>query len=167
MGAGNTPPATSSRGGAQGTGRRGAFSSDDSFYSVSPGDSAMGRYVQPVHRSPRLMRTVHQTGTDSPVLTFHFPTVDGAPRPIRFERPVRVIEARRLDDVRPALAEVERETAEGAWAAGFVTYEAAPAFDPDLVVRNGARMPLAWFGIFDAPGSVAAAADGDAEIMDA
>lgn len=113
------------------------------------------------------MRTVRQTGTDSPVLTFHFPTVDGAPRPIRFERPVRVIEARRLDDVRPALAEVERETAEGAWAAGFVTYEAAPAFDPDLVVRNGARMPLAWFGIFDAPGSVAAPADGEAEIMDA
>lgn len=106
---------------------------------------------------------MHQTEAHAPVLTFHFLDADGAPRPIRFERPRRVIEAWRLEDVRPALAEVEREAAAGAWAAGFASYEAAPAFDPELVVRDGTRMPLLWFGIFDAPDAVAAATDGGAE----
>jgi para-aminobenzoate synthetase/4-amino-4-deoxychorismate lyase len=70
---------------------------------------------------------------------------------LAFERPTRVLEARRLADVRPLLREVEAEAARGRWAAGLVRYEAAPAFDPALRVRGGDDAALAWFAVFDAP----------------
>lgn len=42
--------------------------------------------------------------------------------------------------------------------AGFVSYEAAPAFDPGLTVRVAsdpfADLPFAWFGVFKAPTAV-------------
>jgi para-aminobenzoate synthetase / 4-amino-4-deoxychorismate lyase len=68
-----------------------------------------------------------------------------------FRDPRRIVAAGTLADVIPALAAVEAETAGGAWAAGFLTYEAAPAFDPAMLAHPAGRLPLAWFGIFDAP----------------
>ena len=52
------------------------------------------------------------------------------------------------------LADVERQVVAGRWVAGFVTYEASPAFDPAFVVRapDGSHvenLPLVWFGVFD------------------
>ena len=38
---------------------------------------------------------------------------------------------------------------EGQTAIGFLSYEAAPAFEPVMRVRAQARMPLAWFALFD------------------
>ncbi|HEX6751895.1 MAG TPA: aminodeoxychorismate synthase component I [Longimicrobium sp.] len=62
----------------------------------------------------------------------------------------RVVRAHALGDVLPAMREVERAVAEGLHAAGFMAYEAAPAFDPALVTRvPDPRLPLAWFGIFE------------------
>jgi para-aminobenzoate synthetase/4-amino-4-deoxychorismate lyase len=69
----------------------------------------------------------------------------------RFENPIEVIEANALEDVRPALGRVERAAAEGLYAAGFVSYEAAPAFDRALRVRQKSEVPLLWFALFDAP----------------
>lgn len=44
------------------------------------------------------------------------------------------------------LAEVEGEVARGRWVAGFVCYEAAPAFDPVMKVSAAeSQLPLAWF----------------------
>jgi len=40
---------------------------------------------------------------------------------------------------------VERD---GLHAAGFISYEAAPAFDPSLPVRHDDGFPLLWFGLF-------------------
>jgi para-aminobenzoate synthetase/4-amino-4-deoxychorismate lyase len=60
----------------------------------------------------------------------------------------RVIEAREIGEVVDVLAEVEREVARGRWVAGFVCYEAAPAFDPVMKVSGAAsEMPLAWFAV--------------------
>ncbi len=62
----------------------------------------------------------------------------------------RVIEARTMDAVVPALAEVEMAAAEGYHAAGYVGYEAAPAFDGALATRRPPHgLPLLWFGIFE------------------
>lgn len=69
-----------------------------------------------------------------------------------FKNPLEVISVSDLNEVRLALREVERAARAGAYAVGFVAYEAAPAFDRALVVREAAT-PLAWFGIFDAPAS--------------
>lgn len=62
--------------------------------------------------------------------------------------------ARTVTQVGEVLAAAEREVAAGRWVAGFVTYEAAPAFDTAFVVRSTpgtevADLPFAWFGIFD------------------
>lgn len=71
---------------------------------------------------------------------------------------VRVIAAHALDEVRPALEELEREAhARGLYAAGFLAYEAAPAFDPALTVRpDPSGFPLLWFGLFSAREETAA-----------
>ncbi|MDH4116935.1 MAG: aminodeoxychorismate synthase component I [Acidimicrobiia bacterium] len=67
--------------------------------------------------------------------------------------PDRVVEATSLDEVGPALAAVQAEVEAGRWVAGWVTYEAAPAFDPALHVRPVKStavdgLPYVWFGVF-------------------
>jgi len=67
-----------------------------------------------------------------------------------FRDPREIITTSNLSEVRAALREVERAARAGLYAVGFVAYEAAPAFDRALVVRE-ASTPLVWFGLFDAP----------------
>jgi para-aminobenzoate synthetase/4-amino-4-deoxychorismate lyase len=55
-----------------------------------------------------------------------------------------------IEAVEPALREVERAAdIEGLLAAGFVSYEASPAFDSALQVRADKDFPLLWFGLFE------------------
>ena len=72
-------------------------------------------------------------------------------RGLLFHDPVAVLVADRLDEVRPLLDAAETATREGNHAVGFVSYDAAPAFDPAFVVNGRTSLPLAWFGIFAAP----------------
>lgn len=67
-----------------------------------------------------------------------------------FTNPQEIITASDVSEVRAALREIERAARAGLYAVGFVAYEAAPAFDRALSVREAAT-PLVWFGIFDAP----------------
>lgn len=69
----------------------------------------------------------------------------------RFTHPIRYIRATRYDEVLPALAEIEAAAERGAHAVGFITYEAAPAFDPALQTQRPDGVPLLLFGIFNAP----------------
>lgn len=66
----------------------------------------------------------------------------------RFSRPVQTIETCDLCEVRAKLAEVERLAQTGLYAVGFVSYEAAPAFEPALPVRETPAFPLLWFALF-------------------
>jgi para-aminobenzoate synthetase/4-amino-4-deoxychorismate lyase len=73
----------------------------------------------------------------------------GAGRSFVFRELRRVVTAARVEDVVPALREVEAAVAGGMHAAGFVAYEAAPAFDPALAVRPAdPTLPLLRFGLF-------------------
>ncbi|WP_109529322.1 aminodeoxychorismate synthase component I [Nocardia aurea] len=70
----------------------------------------------------------------------------------RFPRIQSEIVAHRPDQVAAALAEVERVSAEGLWAFGFVSYEAAAGLDPTLPVHEPIEgLPLVWFGVSEAP----------------
>jgi para-aminobenzoate synthetase/4-amino-4-deoxychorismate lyase len=66
------------------------------------------------------------------------------------------VEAWAVPEVAGVLAQAQAAASRGSYVAGFVSYEAAPAFDRALAVRtdrpspSAARLPLAWFGIFDA-----------------
>ncbi|MDX1997062.1 MAG: chorismate-binding protein [Thermoanaerobaculia bacterium] len=70
-----------------------------------------------------------------------------------FDAPHAELVASTVQEVVEVMAEVDRATrAQGRWAAGFVAYEAAPAWEPRAAVRKASdSRPLAWFGIFDPP----------------
>lgn len=68
-----------------------------------------------------------------------------------FERPSDIVVAKSVDEVLPALAKVEDACVRGRrHAAGFLSYEAAPAFDAALVTQRADDLPLLWFGVYDA-----------------
>ncbi len=74
---------------------------------------------------------------------------DGWGDPLRLLEPHRVLVAHRLDQVQPTISAAEAAAGEGSWVAGFVAYEAAPAFDARLIVKPSIPgLPLAWFAAF-------------------
>ena len=69
-----------------------------------------------------------------------------------FSRPYRVITTSKAEEVVACLREVERLVASHGWAAaGFLAYEAAPAFDAALQVRAESCFPLLRFGLYPPP----------------
>jgi para-aminobenzoate synthetase/4-amino-4-deoxychorismate lyase len=71
---------------------------------------------------------------------------------LHFASPHHIISAARVGDVRGALQEVEKLVEKNNWhAAGFVSYEAAPAFDNALHVLSTGDFPLVWFGLYPEP----------------
>jgi para-aminobenzoate synthetase/4-amino-4-deoxychorismate lyase len=70
----------------------------------------------------------------------------------RFDAPLAVLAATRLEDVVPVLRKVEaRVDADGLWAAGYIAYEAGPAFDPAFRACASGPLPLIHFGLHRAP----------------
>ncbi|RCK77161.1 MAG: Para-aminobenzoate synthase, aminase component [Anaerolineae bacterium] len=69
---------------------------------------------------------------------------------LRFCQPEAIFETDQVDQVCPLLKTIEQKvTAENLYAVGFLSYEAAPAFDPAFRVREDPlRFPLLWFGLF-------------------
>lgn len=62
----------------------------------------------------------------------------------------RVIVTEKLDEVRKYLLNVEDLVNEKGWTAvGFLSYEAAPAFDSALSVVQPKGFPLLWFGLYE------------------
>ena len=71
---------------------------------------------------------------------------------LHFTNPHRIISATNLLDVRAALAEIEQLVNSNNWhAAGFISYEAAPAFDSAMHVHSAGDFPLVWFGLYSRP----------------
>lgn len=89
-------------------------------------------------------------------LLIHDPAVG---RWLSFENPLRILSTSTLREVPALLRELEAAVnREGLHAAGFISYEAAPAFDPALMVReDSSGFPLLWFGLYRTPGTWAPA----------
>ncbi|MBN2103393.1 aminodeoxychorismate synthase component I [bacterium] len=69
-----------------------------------------------------------------------------------FENPLTVIQTNTIEDILPALREVDsRVNKHQEFAAGFISYEAAPGFDPALKTHSLPDFPLIWFGLFQKP----------------
>ena len=72
---------------------------------------------------------------------------------LRFTSPVEIVSACSLAEVLPGLRRVEEYVRlRQLYAAGYLAYEAAPAFDTALPVRSAARpagVPLMWFGLYE------------------
>jgi para-aminobenzoate synthetase / 4-amino-4-deoxychorismate lyase len=74
---------------------------------------------------------------------------------VELRAPQGQLEAWSVSDVAGVIAEAEAAARHGSYVAGFVAYEAAPAFDRAFRVQPAApadqsipRLPLAWFGLF-------------------
>ena len=71
---------------------------------------------------------------------------------LHFSHPYRIIRVTALQDIIPALHELEELIETRQWhAAGFIAYEAASAFDPAHLTQPGTECPLLWFGLYPAP----------------
>ncbi|MEJ2246618.1 MAG: chorismate-binding protein [Acidobacteriota bacterium] len=69
-----------------------------------------------------------------------------------FKRPLGIVEARSIGDVLPALADIEAQVRDhGRYAAGFISYEAAGAFDSAICTKKAEDFPLLWFGLYPPP----------------
>lgn len=71
--------------------------------------------------------------------------------PLSFENPERVITCCRPEDLPACLIEIERCLKDGAWVAGFVSYEAGYALEPKLLPHAFGDFPLLTFGCYRAP----------------
>lgn len=93
--------------------------------------------------------------SDAPALAIlRIPDAGPEARWWRFAAPEERIVASSAAEVPGLLERIERAAGEGLWAVGFLTYEAAPAFDPSLVVRAPAARPLAAFSLFPPPATI-------------
>jgi para-aminobenzoate synthetase / 4-amino-4-deoxychorismate lyase len=80
-----------------------------------------------------------------------FPAPAAPPRRLVLDEPLRIITADTVAGIRHGLREAEAAARDGAWVAGCIAYEAAPAFDSALVTRpHAGPVPLLWFGVFGA-----------------
>nr|WP_242035614.1 MULTISPECIES: aminodeoxychorismate synthase component I [unclassified Leptolyngbya] len=82
-----------------------------------------------------------------------------------FHEPVQLHVASDIESVSTVLETVEREAhAHHLYAAGFVAYEAAPAFDSAFVTKPAGNFPLVWFGLYRQPEIITLPAITDAVI---
>jgi para-aminobenzoate synthetase/4-amino-4-deoxychorismate lyase len=80
-------------------------------------------------------------------------------RSLLFRNPVRLLQATRLEEVEPLLAELDRAVASGLHAAGYLSYESGFAFEQILQSLPASvefcgdceRLPLVWFGLYEEP----------------
>ena len=92
-------------------------------------------------------------------------------RSFALARPEVVHCASTLPEVADVVSKAEAAVRNGRWVAGFVTYEAGPAFDPALEVSpvDGSsveELPLAWFAEYDARHAVDDPFDGTYRLGD-
>lgn len=95
-----------------------------------------------------------------------FPSSHGLPLRRIFEQPLALIRADHPDQVRPALRQVAHAAERGLHAVGFVSYEAAPAFDRAAVVQPASGLPLLCFGLFEQPTATGPTAPGTYALSD-
>lgn len=83
----------------------------------------------------------------------------GTGQALLFADPVEIVEARELSGIASAFARIEAGLARGLHAAGFLSYELGYAFEPRLAgqLPSQRNLPLLWFGLFEAPLSIAPA----------
>nr|WP_090872279.1 aminodeoxychorismate synthase component I [Oceanobacillus limi] len=76
---------------------------------------------------------------------------NGKKESLLFQDPTDIIIATSVEEVIPSLEKVQEAVDNGKYAAGYMSYEAAPAFEQAFQVNKDAKIPLLWFAIFDHP----------------
>lgn len=74
--------------------------------------------------------------------------LDSRPCWLCFQSPIEIVSTDRLEEVQKGLQYIEKSVADGLYAAGFLSYEAAPAMDGALKTSSTSRLPYLWFGLY-------------------
>ncbi|MFP3918660.1 aminodeoxychorismate synthase component I [Lysinibacillus telephonicus] len=88
---------------------------------------------------------------EQPFLSFEFANSSGEVKPFTFCNPLKIIIANTIEEILPSFQLIEEAIQQGYYAAGYLSYESAPAFDSAYKVKEDYNMPLLWFGIFSEP----------------
>ncbi|AOH55097.1 aminodeoxychorismate synthase, component I [Peribacillus muralis] len=99
-------------------------------------------------------------------LIFHFTDKQGDIKPLSFTNPIKIFRAYSIEEVLPQFQKVQEEVEQGRYAAGYVSYEAAPAFESSFRVKHAGNMPLLWFGIFEKPEGLPESSSGAFQLAD-
>lgn len=71
---------------------------------------------------------------------------------LAFENPVEIVVAKDIGDIFSSLRHIQtRVESDQLWAAGFLSYEASPAFDRRLTAHSDSDFPKLWFGLYRGP----------------
>ncbi len=90
--------------------------------------------------------------TPSAILRFTAPHAQSQPLHAAFGEPLHILIAQRSDEVAAVLNSAHQHAKDGRWCVGFVSYEAAAAFDTAHElhpINNIPPTPLAWFAVYD------------------
>lgn len=70
---------------------------------------------------------------------------------LHFCHPLQIIQTHQLEQVADCFQKLQQAIKQGYYIAGFVSYEAAPAFIPYLATHFKSAIPLLWFGVYKQP----------------
>jgi para-aminobenzoate synthetase / 4-amino-4-deoxychorismate lyase len=91
-------------------------------------------------------------GSHTPSAILDFPAEAGhVAERLYFAEPLAVWRADSIDRVAATIDDAERAARAGRWVVGFVSFEAASAFDPAFEHSGTTALPLAWFAAFAMP----------------
>jgi para-aminobenzoate synthetase / 4-amino-4-deoxychorismate lyase len=84
-------------------------------------------------------------------LEFHFKNEILENELMAFSHPIKILQTNELNEIPEIMRQIENYVNRGFYAAGYISYEAAPAFDRNMSVNESTQMPLIWFGLFSEP----------------
>jgi len=66
-----------------------------------------------------------------------------------FHSPEQILTANTPSEITDIINQLEEQIKAGKHAAGFISYEAAPAFDEAHIVKECGDFPLCWFAVYE------------------
>jgi para-aminobenzoate synthetase / 4-amino-4-deoxychorismate lyase len=91
---------------------------------------------------------------NSSYFLFEFKGDDEDVVPLVFQNPIQILSTDEINEVGAVFEQADAMLGQGYYVAGYVSYEAAPAFDQALTVHDSSDWPLVWFGVFHSPQSL-------------
>ena len=122
---------------------------------IGPGCKVHGREAAPARHASSRRGDEQLTAPAQRIVRCRIDHTAAGEGGIELRAPQGQLEAWKVSDVAGVIAEAEAAARRGWYAAGFVAYEAAPAFDAAFRTKSVAapgemipHLPLAWFGLF-------------------
>lgn len=103
---------------------------------------------------------------NSPYLLFEFKDDHQDSVPLVFQNPIHILSTDDTKEVETVFDQADAMLEQGYFVAGYVSYEAASAFDSALTVHDSPDWPLVWFGVFHPPEAQEQEEDGESGTYD-